>query len=158
MYRFHWSDEFQKTGMAKMKKALTDCWNGQETEYDCIGQARTGDVCFDIVIRTERDSKPIIKAILCFDLYVGGIDSGYGYSAEDAMATGLYKTKHDVPDDLLYPYDERDGFGGPLKDYVGMSFEEFVERAEAEMASYIINDRANDKAVQEAASRPFHYW
>lgn len=152
MFRFHWSEDFQKTGMRNMRDALA---NG--TQYgDCIGQARCGDICFDLVIRDYRDCvEGEDEVYLGMDLYVGGIDSGYGYSAEDAMLTGKYATKHDVPDDELYPYDEHDGCGGPLKDYAGLSFEDFIAAAELEMNEYLLS--CGDE-VLAAARRPFHYW
>ncbi|MBQ1314477.1 MAG: hypothetical protein IIY48_07980 [Clostridia bacterium] len=159
MYRFHWNDEFCKKGMKAMREAFENRHGHDVSSDDCIGQARTGDVCFDLVIRDCRETdepEDDRKLFLGFDLYVGGCDTGYGYSAEDAMLDGKYKSKHEVPPEELYPYDEWDGCGGPLEDYIGLSFEEFIEVAESEMSGYL--DSIKNPGVREAINRPFHYW
>lgn len=148
MYRFHFNDTFQKRAMRDIRLAM----NGdQSLDGDVIGQARTGDICFDLVLRTD----PHDRFFLGLDLYVGGIDDGYGYSAEDALLNGNYIYEHEVPAEELYPYTERDGCGGPLCNYSKLTFEELVEKLEAEMNEYIDD---GDDTVKEAANRPFHFW
>lgn len=148
MYRFHFSDTFQRRALHDIKLAMS---GEQPLDGDVIGQARTGDICFDLVLRAADDD----SYFLGLDLYVGGIDDGYGYSAEDAMLNGDYIYEHQVPNEELYPYTEHDGCGGPLANYAGLTFEELVEKLETEMTEYI---DSTDDIVREAANRSFHYW
>ncbi len=59
--------------------------DGHDCDGEYIGSARMGNLCFDILNWGNH---------LWFDLYVGGVDSGYGYSERDG-----YKG---------YPYDYAD--------------------------------------------------
>lgn len=45
---------------------------------DFIGAVYVGDLCFDFTVRFTQDEP--IERILDFDMYVGGVDTGYGYS------------------------------------------------------------------------------
>lgn len=62
-------------------------------EYDFLCNVRCGELCFDIV---ERETDPGVMKVFA-DLYVGGIDSGYGYSE-----TGY---PYDYMDDIGYVWD-----------------------------------------------------
>ena len=102
--------------------------NREDYERDYIGALRTGNLCFDLVERDcgEYDS-PDIK-LFC-DLYVSGIDTGYGYGNNDI------------------PYDCADFTGGvfELKEYKGKSLEEFKKMIEKECEKSIIEDDKKSK-------------
>ena len=70
-----------------------------------IGSVRAGDLCFDILEWGNH---------LWFDLYVGGVDTGYGYGADG------------------YPYDFFDFLGfawyDKLRDTTDAEFKEQVEK------------------------------
>lgn len=62
----------------------------QDDSEDFLGNLYIGDLCFDLVLRDhEGDTGVVLDA----DLYVGGVDTGYGYTRTNQL-----------------PYDERDGF------------------------------------------------
>lgn len=78
---------------------------------DYIGSARVGNLCFDIINWGNH---------LWFDLYVGGVDTGYGYSCREE-----YKD---------YPYDYADSCSFRWDDDVkNISLEEFQK----ELSEYI---------------------
>lgn len=97
--------------------------NREIIAYDYIGALRVGNLCFDLM---ERDcgefNQPEVK-LFC-DLYVSGIDTGYGYG------------KNDIP------YDYADFTGGvfELKEYKGKSLEEFKKMIEKECEKSIVED------------------
>lgn len=101
-----------------------------ETGMDSVGQCRIGDLCFDFTLRDYED-----QINLDYDLYVGGVDTGYGYGEDN------------------YPYDYGDGSGWNIKDILVFSFDEFRSFAEKEMAKYINSCGCADKAKQ-----PLHIW
>lgn len=158
MYRFHFDDKFQKTALREMTKATLDrdyIPDGGLT----IGCARTGDVCFDINLRDYRNETGDSDDIyLSCDLYIGGIDDGYGYSAEDAMLTGKYLSKFDVPSSEMYPYTyaEDCNCGGHLAEYIGADFGELVDILENEMSQALIHYAQNNLDARAAINRPFH--
>ena len=61
--------------------------NNSITSEDYIGCVRVGDLCFDLLISYDQHG----KMFLAYDLYVGGVDTGYGCTASD------------------YPYDYAEG-------------------------------------------------
>ena len=101
---------------------------GTREQYadDCIGLVRTGDLCFDLIVaEDENETAEGCKATLLtleYNLYTGGIDTGYAYSKTE---TGEE-----------YPYDYTEG--GDFGNVFDMSFEEFKKLAEKEMQEYII--------------------
>lgn len=103
-----------------------------------IGCVRVGDICFDIVERSPSDWEKD-GCFLTADLYVGGVDNGYGYSSIDDW----------------YPYDERDGYCFDEKVY-SMTYEEFKEYAEKTLSEFI--DYCNDEEVKAKAKMPLHIW
>lgn len=158
MYRFHWSEDFLKNGFDSLQDYFDD--PGRALDYDCVGHARVGDVCFDLIIRDLRDEEEFPEdagfdhngrqpIYFDFDVYVGGIDDGYCYSKRNPA----------TPD---YPYTNGYFAGGDigceayLEDYLGMSLDEFLEAAENSMAEFL--SRPQNKAAREAANRPLHYW
>ena len=96
---------------------------------DYIGCVRTGELCFDIVIR-PYDEGPV----LTYDLYVGGIDDNYGHGKDD------------------YPYTYADG-GGFDSSYKEMSYEEFQKMAEQKFVAFI-----TERGWTEKANEPLHVW
>lgn len=138
-YDFHFNTEFLKNGRALMQK----CYDEPGTLDNYIGSARTGDICFDFVVLDDRYEGDGGEVYFNLDLYVGGIDSGYGYSDRN-------------PETPNYPYDFRDGCGGLLKDYLGLSLDELVKKLEAEMTEYL--DSVTDEDTRAAINRPYHYW
>lgn len=164
MYRFYFDDKFQKSALHEMAKAALDRDYIPEGGLT-IGCARVGDVCFDINLRDYRNETGDSDDIyLACDLYVGGIDDGYGYSAEDALLTGNYIYKHQVPAEELYPYTYAEDCtcGGHLAEYIGADFDELVDALENEMNDalniYAQRSPDNRKLLAEAINRPFHFW
>lgn len=159
MYRFHWSDDFLKTGLLSMRSALL---NDTAVGGLYLGAARCGDVCFDILARDERSPEeyPETNAIdhggkqpvyLDFDLYVGGIDDGYGYSDRNPETPSYpYTNAAFVADDC--------GFGEYLEDVLtpGLDLEQFINWAEARMTEFL--DGITNEAARAAIARPFHFW
>ena len=82
-----------------------------EGEY--IGSVRVGNLCFDILSWGNH---------LWFDLYVGGVDSGYGYSDKENFKDYPY----DYADEISFRWD---------KDVSDTSLEEFQK----ELSDYIEN-------------------
>lgn len=100
---------------------------------DCIGNCRVGDLCFDIVLRgAGRDG-----TWLTYDCYVGGVDSGYGYTEDN------------------YPYDYVDG-GEFDDDCRRMTFDEFKRLAQREITLFINEDKYYGLA--DKANKPLHIW
>lgn len=128
-----------------------DCSNFGEADFDIykekykdcelyvdtyLGCARVGELCFDFV--TREFTKGTLT--LTYDLYVGGIDTGYGYGLND------------------YPYDFADG--GSFKDVTNMTYKEFVLYAEKVMAEYI-NENENKygyASLTEKANEDLKKW
>ena len=111
---------------------------------DVIGSFHIGELCFDICPPTEVLPK------LSYVAYKGGEDTGYGYSAADALATGKYHSKNDVPADELYPY-ARLGDGTFCDSCIWMTYEDFKEYAEKEFSKAI-----KTASLEADASKPLH--
>ena len=118
-------------------------FSDEDGEAEYIGSARVGNLCFDILNWGNR---------LWFDLYVGGVDSGYGYS---------YKQHYEE-----YPYDYADScsfcWNKPVQD---MSIDDFMK----ELGEYIENHintckeyKTDMKAIHvnlvEKANEEFKFW
>ena len=141
---FCW-DEFTEEDFMKYK---FDMQNGKLVADDWVGNVRIGELCCDLVLREYTEG----ELTLTYDVYVGGVDSGYGYSTREAMATGKYKDKYEVPDEEQYPYDYADG--GDFDDScVSLSYTHLKKMAEAKIADFI---RLNN--LQEKANAPLHKW
>lgn len=100
-----------------------------------VGCCRIGDLCFDLVIRDYRIVKNKPRLYLTYDLYVGGIDSGYGYGNDG------------------YPYDYADGEGWDMESIKAYDFDEFKNMAEDEFRAFIKISGYEDKA-----NEPLHIW
>ena len=103
-------------------------------EGDYIGCVRVGNLCFDLMVRLNDD-----KLYLSYDLYVGGVDSGYGYTASD------------------YPYDYAEG--GNFEDtMISMSYEEFQKYAEEKFELFITIWPYEAASLVEKANEPLNVW
>ena len=107
--KFDWSN-FSEAAFDVYKEKYKDTELYVDTYLGC---ARVGGLCFDFV--TREFTKGTLT--LTYDLYVGGVDTGYGYGLDN------------------YPYDFADG--GSFKDVTDMSYKEFVLYAEKVMEEYI---------------------
>lgn len=110
MYKYVWY--FDEKDFEKCKT---------ENEGDYVGNIRVGNICFDI-IQIEDD------ASLWVDCYVGGVDSGYGYSMDKSN----------------YPYDYADDVGAsiPREEYRNLTYKQFVSKLEKELT-----DNINNKSI-----------
>lgn len=104
-------------------------FDDKEIEGTYIGALRAGDLCFDILNWGNH---------LWFDLYVGGVDTGYGYSSKEGFKG--------------YPYDFCDSVSFCNKtDVQNISFEDFkkmigkfVQEHLAENSSYDVKGKHID--------------
>ena len=113
--------------------------NGQLLADDYVGCVRVGDLCFDLVLR-DYD-----RLVLTFDMYVGGVDSGYGYSNK-------------CEDTPFYPYDYADGWNWP-DTCIHLSYPGFKLFAEETFKDYIQNSAYTvTHSLIERAKEPLHLW
>lgn len=119
-----------------------------------IGNCRVGELCFDLITHTNFEETGYN---LTFDLYVGGVDTGYGYSKKEAMYSGAYADVHNIPENEKYPYDYADGasFDG-LCDQ--MSYEEFKAMAEKRFVQFIAESKYEKADLLAKAKEPLHMW
>jgi hypothetical protein len=90
-----------------------------EIEGDnCIGNVTAGNLCFDLVTREIGAN----DMGLDYDLYVGGIDTGYRYSEKNN-----------------YPYDYQGG-SCFIDSCISMTYDDFKVYAEKELETYIENE------------------
>lgn len=110
---------------------------------DYVGNVRTGNVCFDI-IQIEDDGS------LWIDCYVGGVDTGYGYS----MTSGNY------------PYDYASEVGMSIeRDWIiNHTYQEFKGMVEKELTNSI-NTKGSYRAdngevvnIIDKANEPLRVW
>lgn len=131
-----------------------DAFDVAYMEGEFLGCCRTGDLCFDIRAWSGGE-----WAGWGFELFCGGVDTGYGYSQREALATGKYNHKWDVPEELVYPYDEVD-YGEFPAGFSTYSLKEFQEKAEPIFEEFI---KEKSEAYSEAdlivkANEPLHIW
>lgn len=109
--------------------------NEKMFDNDFIGCARIGDLCFDLVLREYNN-----EFVLDYDLYVGGVDDGYGYGKDN------------------YPYTE--GGGGTFEDsLISMSYDDFVKQAEEAFTDYIYHSNYSaEYNLVDKANEPLHTW
>ena len=84
------------------KKWLEAKAAGDKEIHDHIGSVRIGTLCFDLIERKGKRDKNYLYA----DLYVGGIDTGYGYGKDDYPYTYVDWISRQWPVDKL-PKDYR---------------------------------------------------
>lgn len=120
---------------------------------DYVGCVRVGNLCFDLLVRFDEGD----KWWLSYDLYVGGVDTGYGCS-DVAKAKNIYDG---IPDDSQknpqYPYDYAEG--GDFEDtMISMTYEEFQKYAEAEFEKYITTWPYKEASLIDKANEPLNIW
>lgn len=154
--KFAWDIDEEKWG-AFAKAINEENFLAAYDEGDYIGCCRVGDLCFDIRAWNGGDWTG-----WGFELFCGGVDTGYGYSAREAMATGKYENKWEVPDELQYPYDEVDygefdmWYSEPIP-----PFDEFKSKAERVFEEFIESHRDNylsNADLVAKANEPLHVW
>ena len=93
---------------------------------DFVGSVRIGNLCFDVLVGEDDNG----GACVYYDLYVGGVDTGYGYSNPNKFDPLNYNGQDD------YPYDYAGGgtFKEPIR---SMSYDVFKKYAESVMENYI---------------------
>ena len=137
-------------------KKLVDMGLSMNTDFlgringEYLGCARVGELCFDLIAHTDEETR---ENEICYLVFMGGVDDGYGYSAADALKTGKYKDKKEVPEKEMYPYTEC-GYGD-LGVCAGMSFEMFKRKAEKEFDAFLASA---DGKVFEASKMPLHVY
>ena len=89
--------------------------NGMLKGDDYVGSVRVGALCFDLLTRVYKDK----QMYLDYDLYVGGVDTGYGYSKENN-----------------YPYDYEGG-SSFIDSCISMPYDEFKVYVEKELKVYL---------------------
>lgn len=119
-----------------------DIQNGN-AEGTYIGAVRVGNLCFDILNWGNH---------LWFDLYVGGVDTGYGYSLKEE-----YKD---------YPYDYADSCSFKFDEIVSdVNFEEFqkllneyIEKQLESLQEYVTDKGAIKVNLIEKANEDLKLW
>ena len=129
--KFDWSN----FGEAAFNKYKEDCRLDKSYGDDYLGCIRVGNLCFDIVTRMYNNN----ILTLTYDLYVGGVDTGYSYESN-------------------YPYDYEGG--DDFIDVLDMSYEEFVSYAEKVMTEYITNheNKYEYASLTEKANEDLKIW
>jgi hypothetical protein len=123
--------------------------NNMIYEDDYLGSVRVGDLCFDLLTKFNTNN----DMVLAYDLYVGGIDTGYGYSNPNKFNPEKYKEEDD------YPYDYVSGleFGDSC---ISMCYEKFQKFAEAEFEHFVIVENESYKLASliEKANEELKVW
>lgn len=113
---------------------VKDLIEGPENDGEYIGSIRAGRLCFDCVLRCYDNN----NMSLDYDVYIGGVDSGYGYTIEN------------------YGYDYCDG--GSLTEGVKLStYEQFKQYVEQKLNGFL---QKNDYHLNlyELAQTPLLVW
>lgn len=137
MYNFHWDGFDGAFDEKAYNESVKDAHEKHESALDYVGAVRVGDLCFDLTLIDLENDEPFY---LQYDLYVGGIDSGYGYSGS------------------AYPYDYFDGgcFG---KNALELSYADFKIMAEKVLTDYINkNDNSETYNLIQKANEPLNIW
>lgn len=105
-----------------------------------VGCVRIGVLCFDLVVREYAHDKPREHA-LDYDLYIGGIDSGYGYTLTNK-----------------YPY-SYDGGGSFESLMIDLTYEQFKDNVERALTDFIMNEGSEHNiSLVEEANKPLKIW
>ena len=122
-----------------------------DIEYDneYVGCVRVGDLCFDLLIRLNEN----VDQVLTYDLYVGGVDTGYGYSNPNKFNTDIYREEDN------YPYDYVCGLDFP-RTCTSMSYDYFKAYARAEFEHFIKveDERYKEASLIDKANEPLRIW
>lgn len=111
--------------------------NDQILDNDYVGCVRVGELCFDFVYRYDGEQET-----LDYDMYLGGVDTGYGYSKIDGT-----------------PYTE--GGGGIFEDglLIGLSYDEFKQTVEKTITNFIVSENNDYRGILvPLAKAPLHIW
>lgn len=133
-YKFDWSgftaEDFTDY-CAKMENSMIPA-----DEY--VGCCRVGELCFDLVTRDLGGD----ELALTYDLYVGGIDTGYGYSRVEEG----------------YPYTEADG-DFLIDACISYAYEDFKSFSERVFTQYIEHSGYTESmGLIAKAKAPLHNW
>lgn len=119
---------------AKAENAMMAC-------DDYVGNVRVGDLCFDLVACMNEECT---KWFLQYDLYVGGVDTGYGYSNRNP----------NLPE---YAYDYAEG--GAFEDgMISMTYDDFKVYAEEVFIRYIVTWPYKEANLVQKALEPLNIW
>lgn len=134
-------DYFSKQKWIELYAKLRE---GDVDDDEYYGAVRIGDLCFDIVLHTSIDWDGNFDAVDSYidgDLYVGGIDSGYGYGKEN------------------YPYEfTYDGADMTVKEFLDLiTYEEWKIKFE-ELAKETIEIEDERYGTIAKANGPLHVW
>lgn len=137
-YDFDWS-KFTEQDFANYCAMVE---NEQLLADDYVGCVRVGDLCFDLVLRCYEPVDDRAQLFLTYDLYVGGIDNGYGVSRLD----------HEYP----YDFAEGDDFNDTC---ISMTYEDFKTVAEKSFTKYLENCAYTEShSLVSKAEQPLHIW
>lgn len=135
-------EEYEKYRKHQHEYSEKDTQDGNaEGEY--IGSARVGNLCFDILNWGNH---------LWFDLYVGGVNTGYGYSCREE-----YKD---------YPYDYADScsfrWDDDVKDTSLEEFQkeltEYIEEHIEKLEGYVTDVKAMAVSLIDKANEELQLW
>lgn len=120
-------------------KAEQHTYKDEEGGGEYLGSVRTGNLCFDIIDWGNH---------LWFDLYVGGVDTGYGY--------GTDKYPYDYCDVASFPwYDDLTNVSGEdFKKELGEYIEEHINA----MEGYVTDVKAIPVNLIDKANEELKEW
>lgn len=120
-FKFNW-DDFSATDFVDF---CAKAENDQIEDGEYVGCVRVGELCFDLVVRSTHIEG---RLVLDYDLYIGGVDSGYGYTKDG------------------YPYDE--GGGGSFGSLcIDMTYDDFKSHAKQVLGGFIHKENRKEKAM-----------
>lgn len=115
--------------------------NGLLGDGAYIGCVRIGTLCFDLVLREYINRNNTKEYSLDYDLYIGGIDSGYGYAST-----------------TRYPY-SYDGGGSFESLMIDLTYEQFKDNVERALTDFIMNEGSEHNiSLVEEANKPIKIW
>lgn len=141
--KWHWTKNQDK----EIKRFLKHAKRPTNEECDFIANVRCGELCFDLVERETGDTdKP--EYTLFADLYVGGINTGYGYGKND------------------YPYDFMHDVGctWSISNFEHMTITAFKQFIASELTACIHKEKTAhgtnncEHNLLEKANMPLHEW
>ena len=122
-----------------------------------VGCVRVGELCFDILLQNVGYGEGE-KLVMVYDLYVGGVDTGYGYS-DTVRAQKMYngESYDDTEKNPTFPYDYAEG--GSFEDsMISWNYDDFKKHAEAEFEKFIKTWKYPHASLLDKANEPLHIW
>lgn len=150
-FSFDWT-EFQPSALEEFRRLASSDPQEDQVYLGCV---RVGDLCFDLCVWYVNGDIDF-----GFDLYVGGVDDGYGYSSREAMKTGKYASKQEVPTEEQYPYTHfaGAGFSNPQICWFA-DYDKFVNYANNTFTEFIIEeDQHTGLDLIGKARQPLRRW